>query len=138
MHGDQIKSNQNKSTTMKTTLNTSDIARALKSDENAAWTWNGAKALAEYLEQLEEETGEEMELDVCAIRCDFSEFSSLEAWAADYFRNQADAVDKLCLTLGMDGSIDEDSEEIDDLIRSFIQDHGTLIEFDGGVIVSSF
>ncbi len=123
---------------MKTTLNTSDIARALKSDENAAWTWNGAKALAEYLEQLEEETGEEMELDVCAIRCDFSEFSSLEAWAADYFRNQADAVDKLCLTLGMDGSIDEDSEEIDDLIRSFIQDHGTLIEFDGGVIVSSF
>jgi hypothetical protein len=123
---------------MKTTLNTSDIARALKSDENAAWSWNGAKALAEYLEQLEEDTGEEMELDVCAIRCDFSEFSSLEAWAADYFRNQADAVGKLCLTLGMDGSIDEDSDEIDDLIRSYIQDHGTLIEFDGGVIVSSF
>lgn len=123
---------------MKTTLNTSDIARALKSDENAAWTWNGAKALAEYLEQLEEETGEEMELDVCAIRCDFSEYDSLEAWAADYFRNQADAVDKLCLTLGMDGSIDEDSDEIDDLIRSYIQDHGTVIEFDGGIIVSSF
>jgi hypothetical protein len=123
---------------MKTTLNTSDIARALKSDENAAWSWNGAKALAEYLEQLEEDTGEEMELDVCAIRCDFSEFSSLEAWAADYFRNQADAVDKLGLTLGMDGSVDEDSDEIDDLIRSFIRDHGTLIEFDGGVIVSCF
>jgi len=42
------------------------------------------------------------------------------------------------LTLGMDGSIDEDSEEIDDLIRSFIRDNGTLIEFDGGVIVSCF
>ena len=123
---------------MKTTLTTSDIARALKSDENAAWSWNGAKALAEYLEEYEESIGEELELDVCAIRCDFSEFSSLEAWAADYFRNQADAVDKLCLTLGMDGSIDEDSEEIDDLIRSYIQDHGTLIEFDGGIIVSSF
>jgi len=123
---------------MKTTLNTSAIARALKSDQNAAWSWNGARALAEYLEELEESTGEEMELDVCAIRCDFSEFSSLEAWAADYFRNQADAGDKLCLTLGMDGSIDEDSEEIDDLIRSFIRDNGTLIEFDGGVIVSCF
>jgi hypothetical protein len=123
---------------MKTTLSTSDIARALKSDENAAWSWNGARALAEYLEQLEEDTGEEMEMDVCAIRCDFSEFSSLEAWASDYFRNQADAVDKLCLTLGMDGSIDEDEDEINDLIRSFIQDHGTLIEFDGGVIVSCF
>ena len=123
---------------MKTTLSTSDIARALKSDHNAAWTWDGAKALAEYLEEYEESTGEEMELDVCAIRCDFSEYASLEAWASDYFRNQADAVEKLSLTLGMDGSIDEDSEEIDDLIRSYIRDNGTLIEFDGGVIVSSF
>ena len=123
---------------MKKTLNTSDIARALKSDENADWTWNGSKALAEYLEQMEEDTGEEMELDIVAIRCDFSEYESLESWASYYFRNQADAVDKLGLTLGMDGSIDEDSEEIDDLIRSYIQDHGQLIEFDGGVIVSSF
>jgi hypothetical protein len=123
---------------MKTTLNTSDIARALHRDDNAAWSWTGAKALAEYLEQLEEETGEEMELDVCAIRCDFSEYASLEAWASDYFRNQADAVDQLGLTLGMDGSIDEEGNEIDDLIRAYIQDHGTLIEFDGGVIVSSF
>ena len=134
MQGKQIKSNQ----TMKTTLNTSDIARAIKSDYNAAWTWDGAKALAEYLEEYEESTGEEMELDVCAIRCDFSEYASLEAWAGDYFRNQADAIDGLGLSLGMDGSIDEDSDEIDDNIRSYIRNHGTLIEFDGGVIVSSF
>ena len=123
---------------MKTTLSTSDIARALKSDENAAWSWNGAKALAEYLEEYEESTGEEMELDICAIRCDFSEYANLEAWASYYFRNQADAVDKLGLTLGMDGSIDEESDGIDDNIRSYIQDHGTLVEFDGGVVVSCF
>jgi len=134
MQGEQIKTNQ----TMKTTLSTSDIARALHRDDNAAWSWNGAKALAEYLEQLEEDTGEEMEFDAVAIRCDFSEYGSLEAWASDYFRNQADAVDQLGLTLGMDGSIDEESDEIDDNIRSYIRDKGTLIEFDGGVIVSSF
>jgi hypothetical protein len=134
MQGKQIKTNQ----TMKTTLSTSDIARALKSDRNAAWTWDGAKALAEYLEEYEESTGEEMELDVCAIRCEFSEYASLEAWASDYFRNQADAVEQLGLTLGMDGSIDEESDEIDDNIRSYTRDKGTLIEFDGGVIVSSF
>jgi hypothetical protein len=39
---------------------------------------------------------------------------------------------------GIDLNGDEDSDEIDDLIRSYIQDHGTLIEFGGGVIVSSF
>ena len=123
---------------MKTTLSTSDIARALKSDDNAAWSWNGALALAEYLEELEESTGVEMKLDICAIRCDFDEYASLEEWASYYFGNQADAVDQLGLTLGMDGSIDEESDEVDDLIRSYIQDNGTLIEFDGGVIVSSF
>ena len=123
---------------MKTTLNTSDIVLALHRDDNANWSWNGAKALAEYLEEYEESTGEEMELDVCAIRCDFGEYASLEAWASDYFRDQADAVDQLGLTLGMDGSIDEEGNEIDDLIRSYIRDKGTLIEFDFGVIVSSF
>jgi len=109
---------------MKTTLNTSDIARALKSDESAAWTWDGARALAEYLEEYEESTGEELELDLCAIRCDFSEFASLEAWASDY---------------GMqEDSLDDGREDRKDNIRSFIRDNGQLIEFDGGVIVSCF
>jgi hypothetical protein len=47
-------------------------------------------------------------------------------------------VDKLGLTLGMDGSIDEDEDEVESNIRSFIRDNGQLIEFDGGVIVSCF
>jgi hypothetical protein len=121
---------------MKTTLSTSDIARALKSDENAAWSWNGAKALAEYLEQLEEDTGEEVELDVCAIRCDFSESTSLQDWIMEH--HGAETLSFALQYSGIDLDGDEDEDEIDDLIRSFIQDHGQLIEFDGGVIVSSF
>ena len=62
---------------MKETLNTHQVANALFKDENAAWTYAGALALAEYLEQFEDDTGEEMELDVVAIRCDFSEYASL-------------------------------------------------------------
>ena len=121
---------------MKTTLNTSDIAHALKSDENAAWSWNGAHALAEYLEEYEESTGEELELDVCAIRCDFSESESLQDWLMEHH-----GVETLALALqrsGIDMEGDEDEDEIDYWIRSYIQDHGQLIEFDGGVIVSSF
>jgi hypothetical protein len=121
---------------MKTTLTAYDIAHALKSDENAAWSWNGARALAEYLEEYEEGTGEELELDVVAIRCDFSEYESLQDWLKEY-----QGEDCLAVALeraGIDLNGDEEDEEIDDLIRSFIQDHGTLIEFDGGVIVSSF
>ena len=121
---------------MKTTLSTSDIARALKSDENAAWSWNGAKALAEYLEQLEEDTGEEIELDVCAIRCDFSESTSLQDWLMEH--HGAETLAFALQRSGIDMEGGEDEDETDELIRSYIQDHGTLIEFDGGVIVSSF
>jgi hypothetical protein len=121
---------------MKTTLNTSDIARALKSDENAAWTWDGAKALAEYLEEYEESTGEEMELDLCAIRCDFSESTSLQDWLMEHHGAETLAFALQYSGIDLDG--DEDENKIDDLIRSYIQDHGQLIEFGGGIIVSTF
>ena len=49
---------------MKKTLTTYDIADALCQDENANWSRAGAFALAEWLEEMEESTGEETELDV--------------------------------------------------------------------------
>lgn len=123
---------------MKKTLTTYDIAHELLQDTNAAWTRAGAFALAEHLEQYEEETGEEMELDVVAIRCDFSEYSSLEDWAVDYFSDSKQASDAMGLELDMDGETwIVDDEEIQDAIRSYIQDNGQLVEFEGGIIVSS-
>jgi len=116
---------------MKITLNTYQIADELKRDTCARWSYNGSLALAEYLEEYEDSTGEEMELDLCSIRCDFSEHSSLLEWAHDYFSN---AIEEL----GFDETEENDDDEVDSKIREYIQDHGTLIEFDGGVIVSSF
>ena len=125
---------------MKKTLTTYDIAHELLQDANADWTRAGAFALAEHLEQYEEETGEEMELDVVAIRCDFSEHSSLEDWAVDYFSHSKQAANAMGLELDMDGEtwVEVSREELQEAIRSYIQDNGQLIEFDGGIIVSSF
>ena len=109
---------------MKMTLSTNEAARMLREDENAKWSYNGAIAIVEYLEELEQETGEEMELDVVAIRCDWSEHASLEDWATDYgFAPE---------------SSQEDEREREEEIRDYIQDRGQLIEFAGGIIVSSF
>lgn len=116
---------------MKITVSTSQAAGELMSDTNANWSRAGAYALAEYLEEYEESTGEEIELDTCAIRCDFSEHSSLQDWAHDYFSNALEE-------LGFDETEENDDDEVDEKIRSYIQDHGQLIEFDGGIIVSSF
>ena len=42
------------------------------------FSYEGARALFEYFEQYEQDTGEEMEFDPIAIRCDFDEYESLE------------------------------------------------------------
>lgn len=124
---------------MKKTLTTYDIADALCADQYANWSRAGALALAEWLEEMEESTGAENELDVVAIRCDFSEYESLQAWAADYFSDIKQASDAIGFEIDMDGETPgHDEEELDDMIREHIQDNGLLIEFDGGVIVSAF
>jgi hypothetical protein len=114
---------------MKTTLTTSQAAYMLADDKNSSFTRAGAFALVEWFEQLEEDTGEVFEFDSVALRCDYSEYESLQEWAQDYFT-----------AWRSDLSIDEDmeDEEIDDKIRDYINDQGQLIEFNGGIIVSSF
>jgi hypothetical protein len=73
-----------------------------------------------------------MELDTVAIRCDFAEYSSLQDWAIEYFGGVPEALEGL-------GVEDEtELDELEDGIRSYVQDNGVLIEFDGGIIVSSF
>jgi hypothetical protein len=115
---------------MKQTLSTNHAAHLLTQDPNANWSYRGAIALVKYLEELEEETGEEREFDAVAIRCDFDEFADLLEFAVSYFGSLGNVADKFSLHVFTD--------EINDAIRDFIQDHGTLIEFDGGVIISSF
>jgi len=122
---------QNRKTPMKKTLHTDEIARALYSDEYGGWSRAGAYALAEYLEAMEEDTGEELEFCHVAIRCEFSEAESLEDWANGYF-----GLDDWRGEIGLDADADED--ETAAAIRSYIEAHGQLVEFEGGVIVSSF
>ena len=110
-------------------LSTHDVARELSDDANSGFSYDGALALAEYMKDLEKDMGVSIEFDGVAIRCDFSEYESLQEWAQDYF---ADYVERLCIDKDMD------DDEIDDEIRNYIHDHGQLIEFDGGIIVSNF
>ena len=109
---------------MKMTLSIYQARNLLLDDKNASWTPAGAVAICEDLEELEEDCGEEIEFDVVAIRCDWSEHASLEEWARDYgFEPE---------------SSPEDEREREEEIRDYIIDHGQLIEFEGGVIVSRF
>ena len=108
---------------MKTTLSTHEIADALKVDQYAKWTRSGAYAMASYLEELEQETGEEMELDVVAIRCDFSEFPSAVEAAGEY---------------GWSADETEFDDANEAAALSWLQDRTSVIEFDGGIIIATF
>jgi len=120
---------------MKITLNTYQIADELKRDTNARWSYNGSLALAEYLEEYEASTGEEMELDTCAIRCDFSEYTTALECALEYdWSPEASILDD-------DDNLRDDDEvvaENEGLALAWIQDRTQVIEFTGGIIVSQF
>ena len=113
---------------MKATLTTSQATDLLKSDTNARWSYSGARALVEHLEQLEEDCGTEIEFDSVAIRCDYSEYgSALEAAKDQGFEPNPN--------LGSDEQ-DDDDKEADAL--TWLRDNTDVIEFSGGVIIRSF
>jgi len=64
---------------MKKTLTRYDFCSEMATDSNG-FTWDGAAALFDWFEEMDEE----MEFDEVGIRCDFTEYESLEAFQADY------------------------------------------------------
>ena len=98
------------------TLSTDQIADTLRRDYYASWSYDGAFALAEYLREYEESTGEELELDPIAIRCEFTEYENAIEAAAQYtseFTTEAAALE-------------------------YLEDHTNVITYDGGVIIQDF
>lgn len=105
---------------MKQTLTTDQAADLLVADDNAGWSYAGAFALVEYMEQVEEDTGEEIEFDRVALRCDFSEYPNAREAAEE---------------CGWEPDEDADSE---DAALEWLNNHTTVITFNGGVIVQQF
>ena len=114
------------------TLSTREVSDLLLADENANWSRSGSLALAEWFEELSDEFNTPQEFDRVAVRCDFSEYENLFAFAQEYFGD----VDQMRSETGIDTDDDDGSEA--EKIRDFIRDRGYLIEFTGGVIVSNF
>lgn len=114
------------------TLSTWEVADLLLADENANWSRAGSLAMADWLEEVSDESDTPQEFDRVAVRCDFSEYQNLFAFAQEYFSD----ADRMCFETGIDTNDDDESEA--EKIRDFIRDRGILIEFTGGVIVSNF
>lgn len=110
---------------MKIQASTEYLVEQLRSYDNSNWSYNGALALVNYLEKVTKDLGEELIFDLVGLRCDYSEYPSLREWAID---------------TGFDDSIRDlhGDDYSEDDIRQFVQDRGTLLEFEGGIIISAF
>jgi hypothetical protein len=70
--------------TMKDTVTRSTFTNAMRE----SFTYEAIQALWDYFEQYESDTGEELELDPVAFRCEFNEYSSLEDFHNDYDKEE--------------------------------------------------
>ena len=71
---------------MKETLNEHKFIDAFKSWDTYKdnFSYEGLKALWQYYTDYEQDTGEELEIDVVATCCEFTEYESLEEAQKDY------------------------------------------------------
>ena len=108
---------------MKTTVSRYDFERAfVDAGRKDQFSYEGLKALFDYFESYEEETGQEIELDVVAICCEYSE----------------DNPDDIITNYSIDvEGLDED-EKID-AVRDYLNENTTLVgETATGFVYLSF
>ena len=59
------------------------------------FSYEGKKALYDYLNDLSEDLGEPLELDIIGICCDFTEYSNLEEFSNDYSYTIGEDIDDM-------------------------------------------
>ncbi len=108
---------------MKTTVYFDDFNRAFQAIRPNNFSYEGLEVLFNYLTELENDTGEDMELDVIALCCNFSEDSS-----ENIIRNYSIDCD------------DIEDDEIDNHIKDYL-DYKTIfvgVTSDGNFIYQNF
>ena len=70
---------------MKEYVNFTDFCDRFRGfDRNNNFTYDGKRALFDYLEGYEEDTGEEIEFDVIALCCEYTEYENLAELQENY------------------------------------------------------
>ena len=96
---------------MKQTINVYQFRDAFQSCRPDNFSYEGLGVLFDCLESFEEETGEEVELDVIAICCDYAE-DTAEAIAENYSIDIEDCADQ---------------DEIYSTVRDYLADEGAFV-----------
>jgi len=82
------------------TLTTFEMVDHLTSDEFANWSSQGAEALIEYLEELSDDIGENIEFNRIDLRCEYSEYKNLEELKEEYSHSDLDEIMSNVVAMG--------------------------------------
>jgi hypothetical protein len=106
---------------------TEELVRDLMDCYTCKFTYGAAHAMIEWLEEVY--SGCTFKWDPVGIGCDFTEYDSLEEWGCEYFGGRKEMME------GVDCVF---PSELDEHLEDYINSSGSLIGFDGGILVSSF
>ena len=106
---------------MKTTVTFSDFVDAFRqAGRKGTFSYDGLRALFDYLEEVERDIGKEFELDPIALCCEYAE---------------ADA-DSIAEQYGIDLSDCEDGDDKEEAVQDYLDENTDLIaSLSGGVFV---
>lgn len=118
---------------MKKTVYEDDFLREFRDcNREDNFTFEGLRTLFDYLEQYEEDTGEEIELDVISFCGDYSESTYLE-FINDYDLEIEDYYEE---GETWEEALEEDEERIIEILTDYIQYHTSLVGFtDKGTVI---
>ena len=109
---------------MKQTVYNTDFHRAFfDADRENQFSYTARNIIFDYLEQLEEDMGEEIELDVITLCCDYTEETAEEVIQ--------------CFDLDVSDCMTDDEEV--DFVREYLADNTTIVgEFNGTFVYLNF
>lgn len=115
---------------MKTTITEIDFHQAFfDMNRSNNFSYEARKALFDFFEELEEDSGQEIELDVISICCDFAEYENAKQALDDH--GFFDFLDE--------EEINElDDPEIEEKCLERLRDETLVLEFDGGIVIQAF
>lgn len=109
------------------TINASDLYNmACRMDRGHNFGYNGWNAIGEYLDQLSDDMGEDVEIDIIGICCDYSMSESVSDWWKEY---------------GVYSDIDaEEWEEMDEeekleAVSDYLQENTSVITCEENLII---
>ena len=116
---------------MKTTVSVYDFRRAFETTRPDNFSYEALGLMFDHFEELEQDTGEEIELDVVAICCEYTE-DTVENIAGNYDIDLTD--------IDTDDMDDEDIEAAKlEIVMAYLNDHTSVVgETSSGIVYADF